>query len=411
MGERKRNPWRGDFPILGTEVKGKPLVYLDNAATTQKPQVVLDRLFEFFARENANIHRGVYYLSVQATDAYDQARARVADFLNAAMPQEIVFVRGTTEAVNLVARSFAGPRLRPGDEILVTIMEHHANFVPWQLLAEETGAVLKVAPISDAGELELDAFENLFSQRTRIAAFTHVSNSLGTINPVAEMTRMAKSRGVPVVIDGAQAVGHGPVDVQAIGCDFYAFSGHKLFGPYGAGVLYGRKELLDAMPPYQTGGDMIESVSIEKTTFREAPERFEAGTPNISGAIGLAAAIEYLEKTGWKSIRAHEEDLLAYATAKIGAVPGLRIVGTAPEKVGVVSFVIDGVHPHDVGTVLDTEGVCIRAGHHCTMPLMRRLGISGTARASLSFYNTKEDIDDLVTALGKVVSIFGNAGG
>lgn len=423
----EQNPWRRDFPILENSIKGKPLVYLDNAATTQKPQAVLDRVSGFLARENANIHRGVYYLSMSATDAYDRARETVAKFINARSAREIVFVRGTTEGVNLVAGSLSRCAagcgagiggLGEGDEILVTIMEHHANFVPWQRLAEEKGAVLKVAPITDRGEIDLDEFEKLIGERTRFVAFTHVSNALGTVNPVAAMTKMARDRGIPVLIDGAQAVPHVAVDVRDIGCDFYAFSGHKLFGPDGIGVLYGREELLNALPPYQVGGDMIESVSVERTTFRNAPERFEAGTPNISGAIGLAAAIDYLgqrDSTGgfssnWKEIQAHESMLMEYATKKVGAIPGVRLVGTAREKVGVISFVLDEAHPHDVGTVLDVEGVCVRAGHHCAMPLMKRLGVAGTARASFSFYNTRADVDRLVAALRKVKALFARAG-
>ncbi|MFV1995858.1 MAG: SufS family cysteine desulfurase [Verrucomicrobiales bacterium] len=400
------NPWRDDFPIFSEKIEGKDLVYLDNAATTQKPRAVVERAASFLSRENANIHRGVYYLSLQATDEYDRARQKVAAFLGARAAREIIFVRGTTEAINLVARSYGGGALGPGDEILVTEMEHHANIVPWQMVAREHGAKVVAAPINDAGEVILEEFEKLLSERTRMAAFAHVSNALGTVNPVREMTAMAKARGVTVLIDGAQAVPHLRVDVEEIGCDFYAFSGHKLFAPYGIGVLYGRAQLLERMPPYQGGGDMIEEVQIEASTYRGIPERFEAGTPNISGAIGLGTAIDYLEAAGWEKIRAHEEDLLGYATAALGEVKGLRVIGTAAEKVGVISFVMEGAHPHDVGTILDSSGVAIRAGHHCAQPLMRRFGIPATARASLAFYNTRGDVDCLVEALGEVNRLF-----
>ncbi len=402
-----QNPWRADFPILAQKVKGKSLAYLDNAATTQKPRAVIERVSDFLGKENANIHRGVYYLSMNATDAYDRARAKVATFLGAASAKEIVFVRGATEGIYLVAASFAAGRVGEGDEILVTVMEHHANFVPWQRLCEEKGAKLVVAPIFDSGEVDLEAFEALLGERTKMAAFVHVSNALGTVTPVAKMVAMARARGAATLVDGAQAVAHGPVNVRELGCDFYVFSGHKVFGPYGVGALYGRGELLEAMPPYQCGGDMIERVSVEGTTFRGAPERFEAGTPNISGAIGLAAALEYLEGCGWEAIAEREEALLKYASAKIAEVPGVRLVGTAAKKAGVVSFVMEGVHPHDVGTILDVEGVCVRAGHHCTMPLMTRLGLAGTARASLAFYNVYEDVDRLVEGLNKVRKMFG----
>jgi cysteine desulfurase/selenocysteine lyase len=397
---------RADFPILGREVQGKPLVYLDNAATTQKPRRVIDRVSRFFEAENANIHRGVHYLSMNATDAYDRARERVASALGAKEAREIIFGRGATEAINLVARSFGGDHVGEGDEILVTTMEHHANIVPWQMLAAEKGARVVAAPVSDAGEIILEEFEGMLSERVKMAAFTHVSNALGTVNPVVEMTRMAKERGIPVLVDGAQAVPHLPVDVGELGCDFYVFSGHKMFGPDGIGVLYGRAALLEAMPPYQGGGDMIERVSFEGTTFRGIPERFEAGTPNISGAIGLGEAFAYLEDLGWEAMRAHEAGLLALATERVGAIPGIRLVGTAREKVGVLSFVMEGVHPHDIGTILDTEGVAIRAGHHCAQPLMARYGVSGTARASFAFYNTAEEVEALVRGIEKVRSVF-----
>jgi len=397
---------RSCFPVLSEEVNGRPLVYLDNGATTQKPQAMIDRLSQFFSHENANIHRGVHYLSMQASDAYDRARETVARFINAEHEDEIVFVRGTTEAINLVARSFAAPALQAGDEILLSVMEHHANIVPWQLIAGECGVKLVVAPMSDRGELIVEEFENCLSDRTRIVALTHVSNVLGTINPVAQLVDLAHARGIPVLLDGAQAVPHLPVDVQEIGCDFYAFSGHKMFAPDGLGVLYGRREILREMPPFQGGGDMIEQVTFEKTTFRAPPERFEAGTPNISGAIGLAATIEFLEQLGWERMHAQEAKLLDYATGVLGAIPGLEITGTAASKVAVVSFVLDGVHPHDIGTILDTCGIAVRAGHHCAQPLMERLGVSGTTRASFAFYNTIDEIDQLAGALRRVKNLF-----
>ena len=399
---------RSDFPILQREVKGKPLVYLDNAATTQKPQVVIDRVSDFLANENANIHRGVHHLSMEATDAYDGARARVAGFLNAAHPGEILFTRGTTESINLVTNSFAIPRLESGDEILLTGMEHHANIVPWQLAAQKSGAEIKVTPFTEIGEIDIDAFENLLGERTKIVAFTHVSNVLGTINPAQQMIAIAKEKGLPVLLDGAQAVPHLPVDVRALDCDFYTFSSHKLFGPDGVGILYGRKDLLNDMPPYQGGGDMIELVSFEKTTFRAPPERFEAGTPNISGAIGLGAAIEYLESLDREAVHAYEQELLTYATNRLKEIPGLSITGTAPEKVAVISFTLKSAHPHDIATILDTAGIAIRAGHHCAQPLMQQLGVPATARASFAFYNTIEEVDKLTEALLEVNRLFGS---
>ena len=407
MQSPQQNPDpRNDFPILRREVKGKPLVYLDNAATTQKPQVVIDRVSDFLANENANIHRGVHYLSMEATGAYDRAREKIATFLNAAEAREIVFTRGTTEAINLVARSFLGPRSSSGDEILITCMEHHANIVPWQMIAKECDAKLIVTPVTDCGEIDLEAYGELLGERTRIVAFTHVSNVLGTINPAQQMIAMAKKQGIPVLLDGAQAVPHIPVDVRELDCDFYTFSSHKLFGPDGVGVLYGRAELLAAMPPYQGGGDMIEQVTFEGSTFRSPPERFEAGTPNISGAIGLGAAVEYLDGLDKEMIHARETELLAYATAKMGEVPGLSITGTAPNKVAVVSFTLDCAHPHDIGTILDASGIAIRAGHHCAQPLMARLGVAATARASFAFYNTTAEIDRLTKSLLEVNRMF-----
>ncbi len=397
---------RDDFPILKRRVHGRPLVYLDNAATTQKPQAVIDRLVRYYAEENANIHRGVHLLSAEATDAYDAARERVRRFLNAAESREIIFVRGATEAINLVARSFGGKAIGPGDEVVVSEMEHHSNIVPWQIICEEKGARLRVIPITDAGELRLDEYERLVGPRTRIVAVTHVSNALGTINPVEEVIRLAHDRGIPVLIDGAQAVAHMPVDVRAMGCDFYAFSGHKVFGPTGIGVLYGRASLLDAMPPYQGGGDMIRSVTFERTLYNDVPYKFEAGTPNVGGVVGLAAAIEYLSDVGLDRVTAHEHELLAYGTGALSDIPGLRLTGTAARKAGILSFVMDDIHPHDIGTILDQAGVAIRAGHHCCQPLMARLGVPATARASLALYNTREEIDALVTSLRTAREVF-----
>lgn len=396
-----------DFPILARKVHGRRLAYLDNGATTQKPLAVIETERRFYLESNANIHRGVHWLSQHATELYDDARVTVQRFINAASADEIVFTRGTTEAINLVAQSWGRAELRAGDEILITAMEHHSNIVPWQLLCEQTGAVLKVAPVSDAGELNLDAFDALLSSDTQLVAITHVSNALGSINPVAELTARAHSAGALVLVDGAQAVAHQAVDVQAIGCDFYAFSGHKLYGPTGIGALYARKPILQAMPPWQGGGDMIRTVSFERSTWADAPQRFEAGTPNIAGAIGLAAAIDYVQGIGLAHIAAHEHALLDYATATIGTLPGIRLVGTAREKAGILSFLVDGIHPHDLGTILDAEGVAIRAGHHCAMPLMTRFGIPGTARASLAMYNTQADVDALAAAIGKAQKLFG----
>jgi cysteine desulfurase / selenocysteine lyase len=397
---------RDDFPILATRLYGKPLVYLDNAATTQKPQAVIDRLTRYYAHENANVHRGVHSLSERATEAYERARQTVCRFLNAADPQGIVFVRGTTEAINLVAQTYGRVHVGTGDEIVLTVMEHHSNIVPWQMLCEQKGARLRVVPMTDSGELRLDEYEALLSDRTRIVAVGHVSNALGTINPIRRIVEIAHARGVPVLVDGAQAVSHLAVDVQALDCDFYAFSGHKLFGPTGIGVLYGKPQLLDGMPPYQGGGDMIRSVRFEKTLYNTLPYKFEAGTPNIAGAIGLSAAIEYLQLLGFERIAEHERDLLAHGTRALMNIPGLKFTGTASEKAGILSFVLEGVHPHDVGTILDREGIAIRTGHHCCQPLMDRLGVPATARASLSLYNTREEIDALASALSRVREVF-----
>jgi cysteine desulfurase / selenocysteine lyase len=393
---------RGDFPVLRQRVHGRPLVYLDNAATTQKPAAVIDRLVRYYTEENANIHRGVHALSERATGAYEAARERVRRFINAADARELVFVRGATEGINLVAQTWGRSHVGAGDEILLSELEHHSNIVPWQMLCDETGARLRVIPITDAGEVRLDEYARLLTGRTRLVAITHISNALGTIVPVADMIRRAHAAGVPVLVDGAQAVAHMAVDVQALGCDFYVFSGHKVLGPTGIGVLYGRAPLLEAMPPYQGGGDMISSVSFERTLYNELPYKFEAGTPNIAGAVGLAAAIDYVSAVGLDRIAAHERELLAYGTDALSDVPGLRLVGTAREKAGILSFVMDDVHPHDIGTIVDREGVAIRTGHHCCQPLMARLGVPATARASLALYNTRDEIDALAAALRHV---------
>ncbi len=398
---------REDFPILAREVHGRPLVYLDNAASSQKPRSVIEAIAHCYQHEYANIHRGVHFLSGHLTTRYEAVRRQVARFLNAASDKEIVFTRGTTEGINLVAHSFVRPRLKAGDEILITGMEHHSNIVPWQLLCEETGAVLKVVPITDSGEIELEAFRALLSERTRIVSVVHVSNALGTVNPVQEIIRDAHARGVPVLLDGAQSVPHLAVDVQALDADFYVFSGHKLYGPTGIGVLYGKMAHLMEMRPYQGGGDMIRSVSFEKTEYADPPQRFEAGTPNIVGVIGLGAAIEYVESVGLDRIAAHEHELLVYATERLAAIDGLRIVGTAADKAGAISFTMREAHPHDIGTILDQDGIAIRAGHHCAQPVMQRYGIPATARASFAMYNTREEVDALVRSLEKVVRLFG----
>lgn len=397
---------RRDFPILAREVHGRPLVYLDNAATSQKPRQVIEALQRYYSTSNSNVHRGVHFLSEAATEAYEGAREKVRRFLNAESRREIVFVRGTTEAINLVAQSYARPSLAPGDEILVSAMEHHSNIVPWQILCEQTGAKLRVIPINDDGEILMQDYEQLLGPRTKLVAVVHVSNALGTINPVRAMVERAHAHGVPVLLDGAQAAPHLEVDVRALGCDFYALSGHKMFGPTGIGVLYGKEALLDAMPPYQGGGDMITLVTFEKTHYNELPYKFEAGTPNIAGAIGLGAAVDYLEALDFDRIAAHEADVLAYGTDALGSIEGVRLVGTAREKAGVLSFVLDDVHAHDVGTIVDREGVAIRAGHHCAMPVMQRFGVPATARASLALYNTREDIDALRRAVLRVKEVF-----
>ncbi len=397
---------RRDFPILRREVHGRPLVYLDNAATTQKPHCVIEAVAGYYRHHNANIHRGVHWLSETATQAHEEARGKVRGFLNAAKDREIIFVRGATEGVNLVAHSYGRRQVGPGDEVLITAMEHHSNIVPWQMLCEEKGARLLVAPISDDGELDVAAFEKLLGPRTRLAAVGHVSNALGTVNPVRRLVAMAHARNVPVLVDGAQAVPHMAVDVRELDCDFYVFSGHKVFGPTGIGVVYGKERLLEEMPPYQGGGDMIRSVTFEKTTYNELPHKFEAGTPDIAGAIGLGAALDYLGRIGMSNITAHERGLLDYGTRAVEQVPGLRLIGTAREKASVLSFIIDGIHPHDIGTILDREGVAVRTGHHCAQPVMDRFGVSATTRASLALYNTPEDIDALVLGLRRVQEVF-----
>ena len=397
---------RRDFPILERMVREQRLVYLDNAATTQKPRQVLYALARYYDNTNANIHRGVYTLSEEATAAYDAARVKVQRFVNARASREIVFTRNSTESINLVAHSFGRRHVGPGDEIVITHMEHHSNIVPWQLLCEQVGAQLRVAPIDDRGTLQLDELERLLGPRTKLVSVVHLSNSLGTINPVHEIVRMAKRRDVPVLIDGSQAVYHMPVDVQALDCDFYAFTGHKLYGPTGIGVLYGREEWLERMPPYQGGGDMIRSVTFEKTTYADLPHKFEAGTPHIAGVVGLGAAIDYLQGIGFEAIAPHEADLLAYGTAALSDVKGLRLIGTAAHKASILAFVMKGAHPHDVGTIVDTEGVAVRTGHHCTQPIMDRFGVPATARASVAMYNTREEIDALVRALERVREMF-----
>jgi cysteine desulfurase/selenocysteine lyase len=390
---------RRDFPVLAREVNGKPLCYLDNAASSQRPRQVIDAISSYYQQSHANVHRGVHRLSQEATDLFEGARETLRRFINASSTREIIFVRGTTEAVNLVAQSYARPRLRPGVEIIISWLEHHANIVPWQMVCEQTGAKLRVIPITRSGEVDFEAFLGLLNDRTRLLALAHVSNALGTVVPVARYVREAQRRGIPVLLDGAQAVPHMSVDVQALGCDFYCFSGHKMCGPTGIGVLYGRETLLEAMPPWQGGGDMILAVNFERTVYNELPYKFEAGTPHIAGAIGLARAVDYLEALGLERIAATEHGLLEYATERLRGIPGLTIVGTAADKAAVVSFTVEHVHPHDLGTIVDAEGVAIRTGHHCAMPVMEFFGVAATARASFAFYNTHAEVDRLVDAL------------
>jgi cysteine desulfurase/selenocysteine lyase len=398
---------RADFPILASSVHGKPLVYLDNAATTQKPRAVLDALTEYYRSSNANVHRGVHYLSGRATDQYEQARASIARFLGAAEPREIVFTRNATESINLVAQTWGRANIKAGDEILVSAIEHHSNIVPWYMLAAEKGATLRVIPMFDSGELDLEAFARLLTSRTKLVAISALSNALGTVTPVAEIIRQAHAAGAVIVVDGAQAAYHMPIDVRALDCDFFAVTGHKLYGPTGSGVLYGKAALLEAMPPWMGGGDMIASVTFEHCTWNVIPNKFEAGTPDIAGAIGLGVAVEYVSRIGMDRIQAYEQELLAYGTDALRQVEGLRIVGTAPRKASILSFVMDNIHPHDLGTIVDREGVAIRTGQHCAQPVMDRLGIPATARASLAMYNTRQEIDALVAALHKARKVFG----
>jgi len=399
--------WREDFPILKQTVHGKPLVYLDNAATSQKPASVIDCENRYYATLNANVHRGIHSLSQRATDAFEAAREKVRAFINAADTKEIVFTRGTTEAINLVAQSYGRGRLDAGEEILVTEMEHHSNIVPWQLLRDRRGLVIKVVPVDDSGAFRFDEYEKLLTRRTRLVAVTHIANSIGSINPVPEIIRAAHAAGAVVLIDGCQAAPHQRIDVQALDADFYVFAGHKLYGPTGIGILYGKAALLEAMPPYQGGGDMIRSVTFEKTEFAGIPSKFEAGTPNIAGAIGLGAAVDYVEAIGLEAIQRHEQALLAYGTERLSEIPGLRLIGTAPQKAGILSFTLEGAHPHDIGTILDRSGIAVRAGHHCAQPVMDRFGVAGTVRASLGLYTRFDEIDALADGLAKVKEIFG----
>ncbi|MFQ5933500.1 MAG: SufS family cysteine desulfurase [Dehalococcoidia bacterium] len=397
---------RRDFPALDETVHDKPLVYLDNAATSHKPQAVIDAIAEYYTSYNSNVHRGLHQLSERATEAYEGARSVVRRFINASDDKEIIFVRGTTEGINLVSNSYGRGAVGRGDEVIISEMEHHSNIVPWQILCDEMGAALKVVPINDDGELLLDEYEKMLSPRTKLVSMTHVSNALGTVNPVKSIIEMAHSQGVPVLIDGAQAVPHGPVDVRDLDCDFYAFSGHKVFGPTGIGILYGKEGLLDSMPPYQGGGDMIRSVTFEKTLYNTLPYKFEAGTPNVAGVIGLGVALEYVERIGRERIAGYEKGLLSYATEALLTLEGLRAIGTAVNKTGVLSFIMKDIHAHDIGSILDYEGVAIRTGHHCAQPVMKHFGVPATARASLAFYNTKAEIDVLVKALDKVNELF-----
>ncbi len=398
---------RSDFPILSRTVNGKPLVYLDNAATSQKPRAVIDAVANFYSHENANVHRGVHYLSEHATAAYEAVRGKAQAFLGAGEAREVVFVRGTTDAINLVAHGYLRPRLQPGDEVLVSALEHHSNIVPWQLVCEERGARVRVIPMAESGELILDDLDGIISDATKLVAVGHVSNALGTVNPIRRITAAARARGVPVLVDGAQGAPHMPIDVQDLDCDFYCLSGHKMFGPMGIGLLYGRAELLEAMSPYQGGGDMIRHVSFEGTTFAPIPNKFEAGTPNVGGVVGLGAAIDYLQGIGWYAMLDYERGLLEYATATLESVEGVRLIGTADHKVGVVSFLFEGVHAHDVGTIVDQQGVAIRTGHHCAQPIMSFYGVDSTARASFAMYNTRDEVDKLAVALGAVREVFG----
>ncbi len=397
---------RKDFPILSTQVHGKPLVYLDNAATTQKPLSVITACNSYYLNTNSNIHRGVHYLSQNATKQYEESRKKIASFINAPSEKQIIFTRGTTESINLVASSFGRKFIGEGDEIIISAMEHHSNIVPWQMLCEEKKAILKVIPISDSGELIIEEFRKLLSNRTKLVSLVHVSNSLGTINPVEEIVELSRSSGAKVLIDGAQAIQHISVDVQALDCDFYVFSGHKLYGPTGIGVLFGKKDLLDAMPPYQGGGDMIASVTFEKTIYNDLPYKFEAGTPNIEGVIGLGAAIDYINSVGFNAIKKYEDELSVFTLDELSKIDNLKLIGTAKNRTGAFSFVLEGIHPHDIGTIMDFEGIAIRTGHHCTQPVMKRFNIPATARISLAFYNTKDEISFAAEAIRKVFKVF-----
>ena len=400
------NKIRADFPILSRTVNGNPLVYLDNGATSQKPQSMIDAIVEYYTTTNSNVHRGVHTLSQQATDGYEGARAKIQQFINAGDDKEIIFTRNTTEGINLVAHSYGRKNIGPGDDIIVSNMEHHSNIVPWQMLCEENGANLLVVPIDDAGELVMEEYQKMLTPKTKLVSITHVSNALGTILPAKQIVKMAHDVGSPVLLDGAQAVPHMPVDMQDLDCDFYVFSGHKLFGPTGIGVLYGKAEYLDAMPPFMGGGEMIKSVTFEKTIYNDLPYKFEGGTPDIAGAIGLGAAIDYVTNLGFDQITAHEDELLRYGTEALSAIEGVRIVGTAAHKAGILSFVMDKAHPHDIGTILDEQGIAIRTGHHCAQPVMQRFQIPATASASMAFYNSKEDIDALVKGIDRVIEVF-----
>lgn len=397
---------REDFPILKEKIYGKPLVYLDSAATTQKPQVVIDTIQDYYSHDNANIHRGVYLLSQRATEAYEQSRVKIQNFIHAAESREIIFVRSATEALNLVAHTYGREHVQAGDEVIVSAMEHHSNIVPWQIICQEKGATLRVIPMNDDGELLLDEYGKLLNPRVRMVAVTHISNALGTINPIRQIVDLAHQQDIPVIVDGAQAAPHLAVDVQALDCDFYAVTGHKLYGPTGVGILYGKADLLDAMPPYQGGGEMIRSVTFEKTTYNVLPNKFEAGTPNIAGGIGLGAAVDYVSQIGRKQIMAYEEELLAYATQRLSSIEQVRIIGTAREKASILSFLMEGVHAHDVGTILDQQGIAVRTGHHCAQPVMDRFGIPATARVSLAFYNTRGEIDALIKGVQRVIEVF-----
>jgi len=398
---------RRDFPILKQHIYNKPLIYLDNAATSHKPQIVIETLSDYYSLNNSNVHRGVHTLSMRATRAYENARERVVDFIGAAEPEEVIFVRGTTEGINMIANSYGRMHVGQGDEVIISEMEHHSNIVPWQMLCDEKKAILRVIPMDDAGELLIDEYKKLLGPKTKIVSVAHGSNSLGTVNPVREMIELAHERNIPVCLDGAQAVPHFAIDVAELDCDFFIFSSHKMYGPTGVGVVYGKRELLEEMPPYQGGGDMISSVTFEKTTYNKLPHRFEAGTPNVAGVVALAAAIDYIEGIGYPAIVAHEDDLSDYAIERLTTIPGIRMIGTAKERVAVISFVIDGIHPHDVGTILDREGIAIRTGHHCTQPVMQHYNVPATSRASFGLYNTRDEVDALVVALEKVKEVFG----